>query len=559
MQESGCTKPVSVRNARVESIPFSSIPSQSKLFTDYQESPSSLLRYYPAAVESHIDIANRVSQVVADYSVDRGHLCNALLRISRTFEPTTETLANIELLRDSDTVAVLTGQQTGLFTGPLYSIYKAISAIKMAECLRGRGIKAVPVFWMATEDHDLAEVSNAFVIGDDGQLVESSVTSDEGDEGKPVGNVRLNESTKEALNALFNSLPKTEYSEQLHGRISAEWANGSNFGSAFGSQLSTLLGKYGLIVVDPLDDEIKRLAKPIYLEAIEKNELIVAALTARSKELVDDGYHAQVLIEDDYFPFFWHTDDGRRVALRRSTDGTFKVKGEKTRFTFSELKATAADSPGRFSPGVMLRPVVQDYLFPTVCYFGGGAEIAYFAQNSEVYRVLGRPVTPILHRQSFTVIEAKYARTLEKYGLNFPDLFSGEGEILSSVVDRFIDPATARLFAEQEQTIDAALNSLDSALSKLDVTLAANLATRRRKINYHISALRKKYQLRRAEKDEIVGRRIRSAFTSLLPNGHLQERTLNVLSFVDRFGPGFIDSIYDATDLNDKGHRVVYL
>ena len=207
----------------------------------------------------------------------------------------------------------------------------------------------------------------------------------------------------------------------------------------------------------------------------------------------------------------------------------------------------------------MLRPVVQDYLFPTVCYFGGGAEIAYFAQNSEVYRIMDRPVTPILHRQSFTIIEAKHARTLEKYELEFTDLFAGEAEVLPKIVDKFIDPNTAKLFAEAEKKINTELNRLDQSLSQIDVTLAANLATRRRKIVYHIAALQKKYQFRRVEMDEIIDRRVRSAFTSLLPHGNLQERTLNVTSFLDRFGPKFIDMVYDSIDLDDKGHRVVYL
>jgi bacillithiol synthase len=202
---------------------------------------------------------------------------------------------------------------------------------------------------------------------------------------------------------------------------------------------------------------------------------------------------------------------------------------------------------------------VQDFLFPTVCYFGGGAEIAYFAQNSEVYRILDRPVTPILHRQSFTVVEAKHGRTLEKYGLSFTDLFAGMDAVLPRIVDKFIDPNTARIFAEAEEKINTELNRLDQTLSQMDVTLAANLATRRRKIIYHIGALRKKYHFRRAERDETIGRRVRNAFTALMPHGHLQERTLNAASFADRLGPAFIDIIYDSIDLDDKGHRVIYL
>lgn len=559
MNDSGCTKPVSVRGLRAESIPFSSVPSQSRLFIQYQDDPLSLKRYYSSAVGSPADLAERVAEVLSNYTTERDALCDALARINAGYGPTPETLANIELLREPDTVAILTGQQAGLFTGPLYSVYKALSAIKMAECLRGRGIKAVPVFWIATEDHDIAEVSNSFVVDNAGRLFESRIASPPSDEGLPVGRVGFDGSIAAVVDEMFASLPETGSTEDLRQAVSAAYQEGSDFGHAFGKFLTHLLGRFGLVIVDPLDPAIKRLAAPVYAEAIGKSVEIVAALTERSSELAAAGYHAQVLVEKDYFPLFWHTDDGKRTALRTRQDGAVQVKGERTSFEIGRLAELAAESPERFSPGVMLRPVVQDQLFPTLCYFGGGAEIAYFAQNSEVYRILGRPVTPILHRQSFTVVEAKHSRTMERYGLSLADLFAGEAAVVPRIIDEFVDTGTARMFTDVEEKINTELNRLDQALSQMDVTLANNLATRRRKILYHIAALRKKYHLRRAETDETINRRLKSLFIALLPHGGLQERTLSPVSFLDRFGPSFIDWVYESIDLEDKGHRVIYL
>ncbi len=559
MNDSGCTKPVTARDMRTESVPFSSIRSQSKLFIQYQEDPLSLKQFYPSAAASLSDVADRVGEVLSGYRTDRKLLCDALVRINNTLQASPETLSSIEALREPDTVAILTGQQVGLFTGPLYSIYKALSAIRMAECLRGRGVKAVPVFWMATEDHDLAEVSSSFVIDEDNKLYGSQLVSSASDDGLPVGRVMLDGSIASVIDDLFAALPGTAFTPELRRHVSESYREGSDLGRAFGTFLARLLGKFGLIIVDPLDPAIKTLAAPTYSEAVRNSDAIVDALTRRSGELVDAGYHAQVLVEDDYFPLFWHTDEGRRTALRRRPDGSIQVKGERTAFGPDELAKLAAETPERFSPGVMLRPVVQDFLFPTLCYFGGGAEIAYFAQNSEAYRLMERPVTPILHRQSFTVVEAKHARTMEKYGLCFQDLFAGEADVLPRVIDEFIDKDTARMFADVEEKINTELNRLDQALSQMDVTLAANLATRRRKILYHIAALRKKYHLRRAETDETINRRLKSLFTTLVPQGHLQERTLNVVSLLDRFGPGFLDRVYASIDLDDKGHRVIYL
>jgi uncharacterized protein YllA (UPF0747 family) len=202
---------------------------------------------------------------------------------------------------------------------------------------------------------------------------------------------------------------------------------------------------------------------------------------------------------------------------------------------------------------------VQDYLLPTACYFGGAAEIAYFAQSGEVYRILDRPRTPILHRQSFTLIEPKQQRTLEKYGLSLKDLFPGIDELLPRIVEQHLNKQSAKTFADVEEKINTELNRLDQELSQLDVTLAENLAKRRRKIIYHIGALRHKFHRAQLRKDEVINRQFREMFAALLPNKHLQERTLNITYFLDRYGEFLIDWIYSSVDLGDKGHRVLYL
>lgn len=541
------------------SLPFSAIPGQSSLFLDYQNAPLSLSKFYPSAVESHTEIANRIPEVLAHYTVDRNSLCDALQEINRNAGAGEKTFENIEVLRRDGCVAVVTGQQAGLFTGPLYTIYKALSTVKMVECLRNRGFAAVPVFWAASEDHDFAEVSNAFVLDEAGELREARADPADVRDGLPVGQIRLDDSIRKTIDGLVEALPSTEFTGELAAQINASWTSGVLFSNAFSSFLSAILSEYGIIVFDPLNDTLKGLAAPIYSDAIRKSAEIVSALVERDRELAAAGYHSQVLVTADYFPLFLHAEDGTRHSLKRTKDGTLKRKGEKTEYTVDELAEIAESVPHRFSPTVVLRPVVQDYLLPTVCYFGGGAEIAYFAQNSEVYRVLERPVTPILHRQSFTVVEPKHRRTLEKYGLNFSDLFNGEEYVVTHLVETYLNPDWGIRFGESEEKINTELDRLVEMLSKLDPTVARNLITRRAKIAYHIGAIRKKSYRARVQRDEIVRRRIDSLFTALLPHKHLQERALNVTAFLDAHGPYFIDWIYDAIDLDDKGHRIIYL
>ncbi len=554
-REAGCRN-TSIPVAR---LPFSEIPLQSTLFLEYLRDPQSLKKYYPNAVATPTEVGEFASEVLANYTTDREALCDALVEINSNVGASSLTFESIELLRRSDTVAVLTGQQAGLFSGPLYTIYKALTAIKQAEYLTANGVLAVPVFWAATEDHDFDEVAEAFVIGRGNELTKVTYRPNGYKENSQVGSVEVDNGIVGIIADMLDSIEHTEFSDDVRTMLLQSWQIGSGFGEAFMKQLAMIFAKYGLIFVDPMDAKIKELASPIFEKAVQNSDEIVSALTVRSRELVGRGYHAQVVVEDDYFPFFWIDDEGGRYALRNVGDGIFRVKDGKREFTSAELEAIARDQPASLSPGVMLRPVVQDFLFPTICYFGGGAEVAYFAQNSEVYRILERPVTPVFHRQSFTATEAAQRRSMEKLHLTLADLFDGREAVTMRSAEKYLMPETPVLFAEVEEKITAELDRLDQAISNIDRTLAANLATRRRKMIYHIAALREKTLRAHLRNDETFSRRLDAVFAGVLPNDGLQERTINVVSFLNKFGFKFIDWVYDAIDLDDKEHRIIEL
>lgn len=543
----------------IESLPFANIPNQSKLFIEYQQNPRGLSQFYPSAVKSHTEISNIAVNVLANYKNDRNLLCAALQETNQVFGAGSKTLENIELLRSPDCVTVVTGQQAGLFSGAIYTIYKALSAVKSAESLRERGVNAVPVFWIAEEDHDFDEVKATFALDGEGKLAKFENTPQNYAENLPVGAVKLDETIDETIDEFCKRAAQTEFSAEIKAILANSYQTGENYSSAFARFLTKIFAEYGLIIFSPLDKNLKKLAAPIFAEAVNKSDEIRKKLLARNDELKADGYGAQVLVEEDFFPFFWIDDDGKRRALKKNKHGKIQAKDTRREFDLAELTDIAETAPERISPNALMRPVVQDYLLPTVCYFGGGAEIAYFAQNSVIYESLRRPVTPILHRQSFTIVEAKHARTLDKYDLSFAGLLDGFEAVLPQIVEKHLNRAAARDFAEAEEIINSQLNRLDQTLSPTDPTLADNLATRRRKILYHIGALRTKFHYAQIHRDETIHRRIEAAFAALVPHNALQERTLNVLTFLNAHGLYFIDWIYEAIDLDDKAHRIIYL
>ena len=554
-QESACLSEVNL--LRQETISFSEIPHQSRLFLDFQADSPNLNEFYP---EKRTDLSDFAEKVLVNYKTDRRELCDVLEESNKSFGAGEKTSENIKLLREKGCVAIVTGQQAGLFSGELYTIYKALSAVKLAEDLRRQHIKAVPVFWIAEEDHDFEEVKKTFVLDKQGKLAKFENTPENYTENSPVGLVKLDNTINETIKDLFESLSQTEFSDETRRILSETYKSGETYSTAFAKFLAEIFSEYGLIFLSPLDEKLKKLCAPIFAGAVEKSEEINIALLEKNEELAKKNYQAQVLVTENSFPFFFQDESGKRRSIKRNVENSkFKIQNSKRELDKTEFAEIARSTPQNLSPNALLRPVVQDYLLPTLVYFGGAAEIAYFAQNSAIYKILNRPATPIQHRASFTVIQRKHARTLERYELKFAELFAGKEEVSAGVVEKFISNETAETFADVEEIINSQLNRLDKSLSEIEPTLSANLANRRKKIIWHIAAVRKKYHLAEIKKNEIVGRRLENLFIHLLPNNALQERTLNVVTFLNLFGTNFIDWIYEAIETNEKEHQILYL
>ena len=541
-------------SANFKNIPFSEIPDQTKLFLDFQKNSADLSEFYP---EKNSDLSGFKEKVLDNYKTDRNKLCRILTDTNESFGANKSTLKNIELLKQHDCVAVVTGQQAGLFTGELYSIYKALTAVKFAQYLKKQNIKAVPVFWLAEEDHDFNEVKKISIIGKSGNLEKFSNEPENYQESVPVGFVELDKTIKKTVNELFKNLPHTEFSENIKNIVQNSYKNGETYSSSFAKFITKIFDSYGLIIVAPLDKRLKKLCAPIFAEAIEKSEEIIPKLVERSEKLEENGYHSQVLVEENSHLFFYQNENGERQSLRYNSDSRIKIRESAEKFTKEELLKIAEKRPQLLSPNALLRPVVQDYLFPTITYFGGAAEIAYFAQNEVIYEALNRPKTPIRHRASFTVIPGKYRRTMEKYAIEFTDLFDGKEKVLSRIVEEYLNKKTAKTFSEVENKINEQLNILDKDLVQSEPTLSANLENRRKKVQWHLDALRKKYHKAEMLKNNVVHKRINALFEEVLPNDNLQERALNVINFLNLYGLNFIDWIYQTIDFDEKGHQII--
>ncbi|HKX29704.1 MAG TPA: bacillithiol biosynthesis cysteine-adding enzyme BshC, partial [Blastocatellia bacterium] len=495
---------------------------------------------------------------VAGQQFAREAVADVLLEQNRAAHAGEATLANLERLREPDSVVVITGQQAGLFTGPLYTIYKALTVVKLSAALRERGIKAVPMFWVAAEDHDLEEVNHTRLVNREGQLTTITYTGAPTHEGKPVGHVKLGAEIEQNIEELIAALPESEFTPKLAEDLRGAYRPGASLADAFAEMVMKLLGHFGIVLINPLDDRLKQAAGEIYVQALSRGPEFAAQLVSESAALEAAGYHAQVHTSPEAVPLFI-LDEGRRTAMVRRDDGRFHLKGAEKSFPADELLETVKRCPACFSPNVTLRPIVQDFLLPTAAYVGGPAEIAYFAQFRRNYTLLGRTEPVVIPRATFTLIEKRHAKTMSKYGLQLTDLFSGPDEVRKRVVEQGLDQNTAAVLDETEQVFNEQLEKLRESLVAVDPTLAEALKGGREKILYQLTNLRSRFVNNRGKRDETTIQQLDRLFAALYPNKNLQERELNISYFLARYGYQLIDRLYEAVQIGFPDHRLVHL
>lgn len=532
-------------------IPFIEIPHTPALFSDFLYRFARVQKFYAHDPFDTVSYA-AAARAVALEPERRQAVADVLAAQNRRFGAGGDTLENIERLREARTVAVVTGQQTGLFGGPAFSAYKALSAVRLADQLTREGLPAVPVFWLASEDHDFAEVNHCWLLDAQQELVALRDTS-EPPAHTPVGRVAFDRSI-ETLQSRAASLWPAGAAEAQ--RLLAGYVAGKSYAEAFARLFLGLFAGCGLVVLDPLDAKLHAQAQPLLRRALEEAEGLRALVRARDRELEQAGYHVQVrLRENATLLFLFH--NGRREPLRRRANGEF-LAGQ-ARKPLGELLEELDAAPESFSPNVLLRPIVQDWLLPTAAYVAGPNEIAYFAQASALYeKLLGRmPV--IVPRASLTLVEPKVARIMKKYQLSLPALFHGQERLRERLAERHLPRGLARRLAAMESRLDKMLAEAKKEVKQLDSTLAGAADTSRRKMLYQFEKLRRKAAHAQAERTEILERHLVALTNALYPEGGLQERHMSFLSFVARHGLPLVDRLLQEATVPAREHQVIFL
>ena len=527
------------------------------LYTDYNTNFEKISKFYSGNYNDKHAWEIKINEL-QKRKFDRTILNRVLNNQNREFQSGIETLANIDLLGNDTTFAVVTGQQLGFFGGPLYTIYKAITTVKLARKLSQDfpDYNFVPVFWLEGEDHDFDEINKTKYLNSNNELsvVEYLIG------GKPLernigatGNIIIDEHIEQFFLSIESTLPKTDYTVALLELLRGYYSKGNTFLKAFAGFFNHVYEDSGLIFINTNQPDFKKILSPLFVNEINSNSQTSKLVIQKSVEL-EDHYHAQIKAKALNL-FMFHK--GGRHLIEPSDSGDYYLKNLRQRFTKEELLSIAVNNPELLSPNVVMRPLCQDTLLPTVSYVGGPGEIAYFAQLKPVYEYFNVAMPIIYPRASVTLIEEKIKKVLEKYSLEVEDLFGEIEPILSKVSEQVSEVKVDSLFESLTIRINEAVNEARFGIQQIDPTLNGTIDGTLNKFQQQLEVLKQKTQKAQQQKEEVSLKQIKKASLNIFPNENFQEREFSVIQYLNKYGPDFVKWISNEIVIDKFQHQVI--
>ncbi len=453
-----------------------------------------------------------------------------------------------------NSLVVVAGQQPGLFGGPLYTLYKALTAISLArEAEAASGRPVVPIFWVASDDHDFEEVRRAWLIDGGSEPERIEYPAEGAPQGVSLARIRLGAEISPLLDRVESLLPASEFRDRVMGPLRSAYSPGRTWTEAFARFMAGFVTPLGALVFDPSDPEAKALSLPVFEREVALMGGSSRAARERGEELTRRGYHAQIARAGNELNLFWHEEV--REAVRVAEDGTLRLGARGKSMKPEALIAALRARPENASPGVLLRPMMQDYLLPTAAYVGGPSEVAYWAQVYALYPLFDMPAPAVAPRAGATLLEPKAAKTLARFGLEWTALAGDVEAVIGEAIRSLLSDDFPKTFERERETWQKSFERLEEKVVKFDPSLKAAVTTAARKVEHEGLGLeRKLMQVWKRRQEESV-QQIRRARAHLFPEGKLQERVYSPVGYAARFGPELMAQL--AAGLGGPGSHVL--
>jgi bacillithiol biosynthesis cysteine-adding enzyme BshC len=555
LQEYGAVQPLTepTTSGRLE-IDVRRMPWIRRLAGEYADRFSSVAEFYagdPWTSEGWRDAIRRVQS----HERDREALVRMLdAQAARRGSPPAARQAIAEL-RDSRAVAVVTGQQAGLFGGPLYTLLKAITALQLARRARDEhGVPAVAVFWVDSEDHDWEEVRSCPVLDGDLAFRSVSLGTPDGAGELPVARIALGDDLERAMQDLKSALQPTEFTDEVIAALRDCYRPRVRMADAFGRWMDRLLGAHGLIVFESADPAAKPSVANLFAKELEQPGHTASLALAAGERMRARGHEPQVVPQPDAIALFRLNGGREPIRLR---GGVFAI--DEQPIARDVLVAEARTAPERFSPNVLLRPLVQDTLFPTVAYVSGPSELAYLGQLKEIYRHFGVPMPLMYPRASVTLLDSASTRFLARYQFPLEDLRAQDEAALNRLLESQLPASVEQALHETDATVKDRMAAVIEAVAQIDPTLSGAARTTLGRMEHDLRTLHNKIIHAAKKRDETLRRQFSRARALAFPDGHPQERTLGLPFFLNRYGWALITKLEAELPLETGRHYVLTL
>ncbi|MEX2585890.1 MAG: bacillithiol biosynthesis cysteine-adding enzyme BshC [Balneolaceae bacterium] len=532
------------------SIPFDRLPF-TDLYRGYINRSPEVMQYFSGHPFSDHAVREHASRF--HFPGDRDQSVEALLHFNRQLGAGSQVTAQLERLRDPDSLVVVTGQQLTIYGGPLFTVYKTMTTLLYArrwEELLQRPV--VPVFWLADEDHDYPEAAELGLLAND-TFEQLSLNNGS---GLPVGREILGDSYLVFEEKFFDRLPESDFSDEIRALLTRHYREGATFRSAFGGLLLHLFEKHGLVLAGSDDPEIKSLISRPLRAAADNPEGLSEALESQSLALENAGFGRQALVQPSNL--FYIDSDGGRQKL--DLEGDTWSNGNGQVWSREELRRAVEANPERFSPNVFLRPMLQDQLLPTLAYVCGPGELAYYAQMKGAYQWAGQQMPMLLPRISGTLVEPAVERVMKKLPFEFEEYESRTEDLETAYLKRSVPEGGGDLFADWRRESTRLAEDAKSRAKEIDPTLEASADKTETRIQQQIDQLQQKVTraVKRREATQI--QRIHRVRENLFPGGKLQERQLSFVYYMNRYGTDLLDRMLEVLgeEVPDS-HKVIGL
>ncbi len=466
----------------------------------------------------------------------------------------------IATLRDPRAVAIVTGQQAGLFGGPLYTLLKAITALQLAERARtAYGVPAVAVFWVDSEDHDWEEVRSCPVLDGDLALRTAVLGAPEGAGELPVARITLDGDVDRAIADLESALQPTEFTTDVIAALRDCYRPGIRMADAFARWMDRLLGARGLIVYESADPAAKPLVAPLFAQELEQAGRTASLALAAGEAMRARGHDPQVVPQPDAIALF--RLDGGRTPIRARGD-VFLIGDDdagQPGVARGALVEEARQHPERFSPNVLLRPLAQDTLFPTVAYVSGPSELAYLGQLKDVYRHFAVPMPLMYPRASVTLLDSASTRFLARYDFPLVNLRPQDEAALNHLLESQLPASVEQSLAAADAAVRERMATVIDAVAQIDPTLGGAARTTLGRMEHDLRTLHNKIIHAAKKRDETLRRQFSRAQALAFPGGHPQERTLGIPFFLNRYGWALIARLEAELPLETGKHYILTL